>query len=335
MDSPKVSVIIPVYNPGEYFTRCLDSVANQTLKDIEVICIDDGSTDSSVEILNEYSQKDPRFKVFHQENSGAGMARNRAIDMASGEYIIFVDADDWIEEEMCEKLYNHAKSLDVDLVLFDAMWYYQDETLLVKSFDDNEFRQDYRTYVFDRSFIYEKIFVARLGVIWSKFYKTSYIKENNIRFSTYKIYNDIVFHFKSMLLTNRIAYYPEAFYHYLRIGQPSLQTSFTGGAYEPAWFCVMIEIRDFLKKHYLMDQFRKKYLNYCFIYSDRKFRDTSPEHRELFFEKLKYFYESLELTPKEFSNLRLEFKALYIHMITSSSCKEFEAMQSRFDGRNL
>lgn len=92
--SPKVSVIIPVYNAEKYLRQCLDSIIEQTLKEVEIICVDDGSTDGSVHILKEYSVGDPRIKVFLQKNQGAGPARNAAMEAASGEFIAFMDADE-------------------------------------------------------------------------------------------------------------------------------------------------------------------------------------------------------------------------------------------------
>lgn len=117
MNNVKVSIIIPVYNPGELLNNCLDSASNQTLNDIEIICIDDESTDGSMDILNQYAKIDSRFKVFSQSNSGAGMARNKGLEYANGEYIVFLDSDDYIEFDMCECLYNHAKALI-------QMWFY-------------------------------------------------------------------------------------------------------------------------------------------------------------------------------------------------------------------
>ena len=157
MDFPKVSVIIPIYNSGNYLIECLDSVINQTLSEIEVICIDDGSTDSSFDILKDYANNDSRFKIFHQENLGAGTTRNNAIEKVSGEFIIFLDSDDWIEEDMCEKLYNHAKKLDVDLVVFDAIWHHKDYDEVLCYFKETEFNQDYESFIFDKFQINEKI----------------------------------------------------------------------------------------------------------------------------------------------------------------------------------
>ena len=93
----KVSVIIPVYNVEKYLCKCLDSVVNQTLRDIEIICVDDGSTDSSWEILKEYAQRDDRIKLIHKENGGLSSARNVAMQVAKGDYIGFIDSDDWID----------------------------------------------------------------------------------------------------------------------------------------------------------------------------------------------------------------------------------------------
>ena len=335
-DSPKVSIIIPVFNPGEYFVKCLDSVVNQSLNDIEIICINDGSTDGSMAILEEYSNKDNRFRVFHQQNLGAGTARNSGIENASGEYIIFLDSDDWIENDMCERLYAHAKNLDVDLVLFDAIWYHKnDKKELYKYFKDNEFDFDYNSFVFDRNYIHDKIVDASLGVIWSKFYKASFLKDNNIKFSTYKIYNDVVFHFKTILSADRIAYYPKVFYHYIKVGHPSLQTSFRWGKYEQTWFCVMMEVRQFLIEHDLMDDFRMTFINYSFVSFERKLRGTKKEYKEIFFSKIKYFYESLELTPDEFKSLILWYQTYFIHAICSDSYEEFNRMNENFDGKNI
>lgn len=113
---PKVSIVIPIYNAGKYLEQCISSVLSQTLDDIEIICVDDGSTDNSGEILDVYAQKDNRIKVIHKENGGSVSARNVGVDIARGKYIGFVDSDDWIEPEMYEQLYALAEIYNVDLV---------------------------------------------------------------------------------------------------------------------------------------------------------------------------------------------------------------------------
>ncbi len=112
---PKVSIIIPVYNVEEHLPRCLDSVVGQTLREIEIICVDDGSSDASLDILRQYEARDGRMRVIAQENRGPGGARNRGFDAARGEYVLFVDSDDWIDEAFCERLYDAACGADADV----------------------------------------------------------------------------------------------------------------------------------------------------------------------------------------------------------------------------
>ena len=116
---PKFSVILPVYNVEKYLRECLESLVNQTLKDIEFICVNDGSTDSSLDILNEYAKKDSRFVIINQHNQGQGVARNNALAVAKGEYVAFVDPDDWVETNMFEELYLKFKETNVDVIQFN------------------------------------------------------------------------------------------------------------------------------------------------------------------------------------------------------------------------
>ena len=115
---PKISVIVPVYNVEQYLPQCMDSIINQTFKDIEIICINDGSTDNSGKVLEEYARKDDRIKVLTQENQGASIARNSGLDFANGEWICFVDSDDITHPQMLEVVYNKAISNDVDFVQY-------------------------------------------------------------------------------------------------------------------------------------------------------------------------------------------------------------------------
>ena len=121
-----ISLIIPVYNVENYLRQCLDSIINQTLKEIEIICINDGSTDSSKQILEEYALKDERIKIINQKNKGAGAARNSGIDAATGEYIGFVDSDDWVNLDAFEKLYNKITRENVDIVFSRYNYVFED-----------------------------------------------------------------------------------------------------------------------------------------------------------------------------------------------------------------
>ena len=114
---PKVSIIVPIFNTEKYLKRCLDCLINQTLRDIEIICIDDGSTDNSASILDEYAQKDTRIKLLKQKNLRQGAARNNGVNIATGDYIGYVDSDDWVDLDFYEKLYNTANEYDADIAL--------------------------------------------------------------------------------------------------------------------------------------------------------------------------------------------------------------------------
>ena len=117
-DTPLISVIVPVFNIEDYIKQCLSSLQAQTMKDIEIIVIDDGSTDNSGQICDSFAEKDPRFKVIHKNNEGLSAARNDGIDISKGKYIMFVDGDDWVDPEFCETPYNVAEKTSSDVVIF-------------------------------------------------------------------------------------------------------------------------------------------------------------------------------------------------------------------------
>ena len=122
MSEPKISIIIPVYNVEKYLRECLDSCINQTLQDIEIICVDDCSPDNSIKILEEYQQKDSRIKIFrHAINKNLGAARNTGLANATGEYVWFIDSDDYIDTKACQILYDAIKEFDVDMLCFSAL----------------------------------------------------------------------------------------------------------------------------------------------------------------------------------------------------------------------
>lgn len=132
MEKKTVSILVACYNSGEYLNICLDSLLNQTLKDIQIICINDGSTDNTLAILNAYQNKDSRILALSQENKGASAARNYGMQFVTGEYCCFVDSDDWLDEEALEKLYNKIKETDCDGILFDIYYYYQENNQYIR-----------------------------------------------------------------------------------------------------------------------------------------------------------------------------------------------------------
>ncbi len=170
---PKVSVIIPVYNVEPYLRECLDSVINQTLPDIEIICVNDGSTDKSGDILNEYAQKDKRIIVIHQKNMGSALARQSAMDIARGEYIKYVDSDDYIDLRTLEICYNEAKKDDVDILVHGAYAFNQDKQWVLSQLP-------YRLFT-EQQFNWSNI--VPYPAVWLRFYKTEFLKNNNFSYN--------------------------------------------------------------------------------------------------------------------------------------------------------
>lgn len=201
---PKVSVIIPIYNAQDYLERCLDSVCNQTLKDIEIICVNDASTDKSIDILNKYAQRYQNMKVIDCKiNGGESVARNIGMENATGEYLGFVDNDDEIDVDFYEKLYNKAteKNADISKGEVHIVDYDQKETYgnLNKKIRENN----------------EILFFAYHW--WTAIFKTSIIKDNHIEFiPKYPLGGDVLFLNKVVLASNSIALVDDAFYHYYR-----------------------------------------------------------------------------------------------------------------------
>lgn len=202
--NPNVSVIIPVYNAEEHLHECLDSAVGQTLRDIEIICVDDGSTDSSLKILREYEEKDARVHVLTQENMFAGTARNRGMDAARGTYFAFLDADDFYLPDALERMLALTTKYDLDFL--KASFYYLEEG-----------KEPYDTTFSTNGFLNKKLFHKVLSmpenlkvfnsisdVAWNGLYKASFLNEHNIRFNHFRAVNDHSFYIECVLHAKRI-----------------------------------------------------------------------------------------------------------------------------------
>lgn len=216
-----VSVIVPIYNVEIYLEECLDSILAQTLCNIEVICINDGSTDKSPDILKRYELKDSRIKVVNKVNTGYGHSMNIGLDMASGEYIAIVESDDYIKDNAFETMYNYGKKYELDIVGSNFYQVYANGNLdILEEYVvcDGDKCNKINPYEED---IYTNI-VNNQGRIWTRIYRAEFIRCNNIRFheSQGASYQDAGFAFFTTMLSNRIKYIEEAFYCY-RIDNPN------------------------------------------------------------------------------------------------------------------
>lgn len=221
MTMTKVSVILPVYNVEKYLRQCLDSVIGQTLKEIEIIAVDDGSTDDSPAILDEYAAREPRMKVIHQRNAGAGAARNAGLDAATGDYVIFLDPDDYVEKVMLRSMYDLAIEEKADVTCSAWMVHEGDEP-------GKGYRRGYDLEIVNvrgsktPSELGERLFTAFGFVPWNKLVRRGFLKERNIRFQEIPRTNDVYFSTSAIALADRIAVINGAYYHYRQHRQGGL-----------------------------------------------------------------------------------------------------------------
>lgn len=199
----KVSIIVPVYNVEKYLNKCLYSLVNQTLKDIEIIIINDGSPDNSKIIIDKYVKEYPRIiKVINQENQGLSDARNNALKIASADYIMYVDSDDYVELDFVEKMYNKAVSEKADVVICGNNVVDEDYQIKERTYPNN----------YSGNSLVERILLGNLCV-WNKIYKKSLIE--NIKFRSRVWYEDLDYSFKVMTLSKKTVFLEENLYNYL------------------------------------------------------------------------------------------------------------------------
>lgn len=198
-----ISVIIPVYNCEQYLPRCLDSIINQTHKNLEIICINDGSTDNSLKILKEYSKKDSRIILISQENNKQGAARNKGLDIAKGEFITFVDADDWLDLNYCELLYNAAQRYDVNIAAASTTRDYKNKVKNHLKLKEENVYKDVNSIVKALEYNF---------ITHSKLYRFEPIK--NLRFEENVLYEDGAYTIKAFDIEKSLVTVPDARYHY-------------------------------------------------------------------------------------------------------------------------
>ena len=206
---PKVSLIIPVYNVEDYIEKCLNSVVNQTLKDMEVIIVNDGSKDSSKQKIEKYLKKYPGIKYLEKENGGLSDARNYGMQYATGEYIAFLDSDDYVEETMYEEMYNVAQKEAADMVECNFIWEYPDKK-----------REDIGAVYNSKREMVEK---ARV-VAWNKLIKRELLEKTGVKFPIGLRYEDVEFFYKLVPYLEKVSFVKKCFVHYIQRGNSIANT---------------------------------------------------------------------------------------------------------------
>lgn len=231
MNDVKISVIMPVYKVEKFIRKCLDSLLAQTLTEWELFAVDDGSTDKSGAICDEYAARDSRITVIHKENGGAPSARNAAIPKAQGEYLYFMDSDDWAEPNMFEEMYALAKEHNAQLVVAgyyietyfsDTKFYSQEQSLPSRVFETQKDFRDYAYKMFDKNLLY---------VPWNKLFLRKYVVDNGITFKN-TFWDDFPFNLDVIKDVERVVLTENKYYHFMRARKESETAKYRPDMYE-------------------------------------------------------------------------------------------------------
>ncbi len=237
-----LTVIVPVYNMKNYIRRCLNSLVNQSLRDFEVIVVNDGSTDKSKDIIMEYVEKYPKvFKYLEKRNGGLSSARNYGLKFANGKYIAFLDSDDYIEKNMYKEMMNIALKENSDMVECDFIWEYE----------NGKTRLDKRKKYKNKKDMMKKPRV----VAWNKLIRREIIEKKKIRFPEGKIYEDIEFFFKLLPYLNKISYIPKPFIHYVQRKDSISNSQNKNVEYI---FDILNNINNYYRKNGIYDEYKKE-----------------------------------------------------------------------------
>lgn len=303
---PKISIIVAVYNVEKFIQKCLDSLCAQTLQDIEIICVNDGSTDKSLKILNVYAEKDSRVKVISQENKGVAIARNCGLSMASGEYVQFVDGDDWINLNLCEKVYLIAQKSLSDIVMFNVAFFNNKTKRItpgrffnIRAWANHVDEATIHTYRDCKSIFYGNLSAA------NKLYKKSFLDELGVKFPENVRFEDHLFHLETIFSACRINILDEQLYYYRQNRKNSMMTTLKSTNVVLDIFKIVDMVEDMLKR---IDKFDElKYLFFQFKY-----------------EALAHYYMSINFfaKPKYYKKMKQVFYKLYDEEYDFTICRQ-------------
>lgn len=253
----EISVILPVYNSEDYLKECLESITNQTFKDIEIICIDDGSSDGSLGILNDFANADNRITVISQENMGVAKTRNNALELVNGNYVYFMDSDDCLDRNAFKKLHDNITSNDSDFCIMKAIFLNGDEEYKFPAFElEKEFgKVNFNNFTFTYKDIKTHV-LNDLFAPWLKLYNAKFLKSSDdFTFPEIKSYSDAPFHVKTMLNASKISFVPEYLYHYREVDDSLVHSS----SNTKNFFKLSDIIEDYLKANGFFDEFKEEF----------------------------------------------------------------------------
>ena len=303
MNNIKVSIIIPVYNSEKYLRQCFDSVVNQTLKDIEIIIINDGSTDNTLKIVQEYATKYKNIKVIDKQNEGCYKARNIGLETATGEYIAFLDSDDYIEHNIYEKLFLKAKQTDADIVSSN---YYisQDNKLKIVDFSSSAklLKKTNNNLIGAENVLLD-------AIIWSRIFKRQMLIDKGIKFhSDIYMADDAFFQIVTMLNSEKIVYIPDILYTYRISRKDSITTSYN----EKNFDCIKVakEIMDYVIANN-MKHFMPQVVAYVLRLNILGYNRIGRFYKKQYFKQMCKFIDDYSITSR--TKIAFVKKPLYLY----------------------
>jgi len=304
----KISVIVPIYNVEKYLKECLDSIINQTFQDIEIILINDGSTDNSLQIMQEYAKNDSRIIIINQENKGQSISRNSGIKYATSKYLSFIDADDFIEKSMFEKLYKKKKKENSDIIKcrYRRVKENSSYTSIVSKINNFENKD---------SFFKDILSLNSLSVIWDGLYKKELFVSNSLEFPI-MYYEDVAFCFKLFFYAKKISISDDILYNW-RQRDGSITRSINNQQIKDI-FKIFDITYDFLIKNSCYKQYKTEFISRCIIQLNRLIKkienfDNNPNKRYKYFNKVnKSKLSSSYFSPKNLEFLRKTNISLYL-----------------------
>lgn len=283
----KISIIIPVYNVEKYLRECLDSILNQTFQDIEIICVDDGSTDKSLEILQEYKRKDDRFVILQQRHAGAGVARNHGIKLAEGKYIQFLDSDDYFDPTLLEEMYTRAEKFGAEITVCSSRKVDDNKNVTESGNPNNPINLDKTPLetVFNRQTFRDDIFCLLTPMPWNKLYLKSFLESNNLEFPSLRIYEDVAFVHGSVVCANKIVAFNKELINY-RFNRPgSLANYRSKYAIDVVKSCLCL--KDFLVQRGIFEEYELAYKKAVINHIRSEISFCNDEDYKIFLEEFK------------------------------------------------
>jgi len=282
--APAVSVVVAVHDAHDFLRPCLDSVLSQTLRDIEVICVDDGSTDDSLDILREYERRDPRVRAVHQENATAGAARNRGLGLARGEFVSFLDADDVFEPDMLALAHARCTRENLDFAVFLSDQLVSGSGRLRGPVRGCRlsFIPPYSPFSFREST--GNVFRLFLGWAWDKLYRRQFLEENTLRFQVQRTSNDLFFVFSALLAAERIGVVERVLAHQ-RVGHAATLSR----TREKSWHCfgdALDALQRWIVAKGLQEEVGRDFANYALHFALWNLNTLATDNRPALAERL-------------------------------------------------